>query len=125
MVGRVGPREVAIGLSIGRVVVGGALVVAPAKTVAPWVGPEAALTASQVVTRAMGGRDVALGLGTLAAMREGCVRPWLAAGVLADATDLVATAIAGRALPPAGRTGVMALAAGATVAGLALLRELR
>ncbi len=125
MVGWVGPREVAIGMSIGRAVLGGALLVAPAKTAEPWIGPEAALTASQVVIRAMGARDISLGLGTLVALREERVRPWLAAGVLADAADLVVTAIAGRALPPAGRTGVMALAAGATVAGLALLRELR
>ncbi len=120
-----GPRGVAIGLSLGRAVLGGALLVSPAKAAAVWIGPEAALTAPQVMTRAMGARDVGLGLGTLAAVRGDGVRPWLAACVLADATDLVATAIAGRALPPAGRAGTMALAAGATVTGLALMRELR
>ncbi|MGI8593150.1 MAG: hypothetical protein ACR2ML_02075 [Solirubrobacteraceae bacterium] len=120
-----GARTVVIGLSVGRAVVGGALVAAPAKAAAAWIGPEAALPSSQVLTRAIGGRDLALALGTLAAVTGDEVRLWLAACVLADATDFAATAIAGKALPPAGRVGTMALAAGATVAGLALLRNLR
>ena len=119
-----GARGVVIGLSMGRAVVGCALLAAPAKAAA-WIGPEAALPAPQVMTRAMGGRDLALALGTLAAVRGDGVRVWLAACALADAADFAATAVAGKALPPAGRAGTMALAAGATVAGLALLRELR
>jgi hypothetical protein len=118
-------RGVAIGLSVGRAVLGGALLASPAKMASLWIGPEAELAGPQVVIRAMGARDVGLGLGALAALRVRRVRPWLAAGVLADATDLAATAMAGRALPPVGRAGTMALAAGGTVAGLALLRELR
>jgi len=44
--------------------------------------------------------------------------------VLADASDFAATAAAGRSLPPAGRALVLAIAGGATLTGLRLLRKL-
>jgi hypothetical protein len=119
-------RTIAAGLNVGRAVVGGALLAAPARAGAAWVGPEAALPSTGVMTRAMGARDLGLALGTLAALRSGSrggggrARTWLLAGVLADAADLAATLAAGRSLPPAGRNGTAVVAATATATGLAL-----
>lgn len=114
-------RTIAAGLNVGRAVVGGALLAAPARAGAAWLGPEAQLESTQVMTRAMAARDLGLGLGTLVALRGGGgARPWLLAGVLADAADLAATLAAGSALPPAGRNATALVAATATVAGLAL-----
>ena len=119
-------RTIAAGLNVGRAVVGGALLAAPARAGAAWVGPEAALPSTGVMTRAMGARDLGLALGTLAALRSGSrgggggARIWLLAGVLADAADLAATLAAGRSLPPAGRNGTAVVAATATATGLAL-----
>jgi hypothetical protein len=114
-------RTVAAGLNLGRAVVGAALLAAPTRAGAAWVGPEAALPSTGVMTRAMGARDLGLGLGTLAALRGGDARGWLLAGVLADAADLGATLAAGRALPPAGRNGAAVVAASAVAGGLALV----
>jgi hypothetical protein len=120
-------RTIAAGLNVGRAVVGGALLAAPARAGAAWVGPEATLPSTGVMTRAMGARDLGLALGTLAALRSGRssgagggARTWLLAGVLADAADLAATLAAGRSLPPAGRNGTAVVAAAATATGLAL-----
>ena len=118
-------RTIAAGLNVGRAVVGGALLAAPARAGAAWVGPEAALPSTGVMMRAMGARDLGLALGTLAALRSGSrggggARTWLLAGVLADAADLAATLAAGRSLPPAGRNGTAVVAATATATGLAL-----
>lgn len=120
-----GARGIAAGLSVGRAVVGGALLAAPGRAGAAWVGPEAELASTRVLTRAMGARDLGLALGTLAALRSDGARPWLLASVLADAADLGATLGAGRALPPAGRTGTALVAATATAAGLALALRAR
>lgn len=121
-------RTIAAALNVGRAVVGGALLAAPARAGAAWVGPEAQLDSTQVMTRAMGARDLGLGLGTLVALRGegGAARTWLLAGVLADAADLAATLAAGRSLPPAGRNGTAVVASTATALGFALaVRGLR
>ena len=112
-------RIVVAGLSLGRIALGGGLVLAP-RLGALWLGPEAELTATEVVARGLGARDVGLALGTLAALRRGGVKPWLLAGALADAADFTATLAGGRDLPPAGRAGVIAVAGAATVTGVAL-----
>jgi hypothetical protein len=119
-------RTVATGISLGRALIGAALVATPAKASEGWIGPEADLPATQVVARACGVRDLAIALGTIAALRGGGdVKPWLVAGVVSDAVDLAATLAAGKALPPTGRVGVPVMAGGAVVAGTALLRALR
>jgi hypothetical protein len=119
-------RTAATGFALGRLLIGTALVAAPAKASEGWIGPEADLPTTQVVTRALGIRDLAIAAGTLAAVRgEADPARWLVAGVASDAVDLGATLVAGDALPPTGRYGVAAVAAGAVVGGLVLLRALR
>lgn len=118
-------RTVATGFSLGRAVIGAALVAAPAKAAEGWIGPEAALPTAQVLARALGIRDLALAIGLLAALRGGDPGPWLVAGIAADAVDLTATLAAGRAVPPQARAGVGVIAGGAVLTGIALHRSLK
>ena len=66
---------------------------------------------------ALGGRDVALALGTLRALSAGHgAGPWLRAGIVADLADLVATLRARDRLPPIAVPAV-ALAGGSILLG--------
>ena len=65
-----------------------------------------------MLARAVGARDLTLGLGGLqaAARDDGSVRPWLAAAAICDAVDFGATYAAGRRIPRRGRNGVLTIA---------------
>ena len=118
------PRDIARAQALGRAVLGAALTVAPKRATAAWLGPRpAARTQTAVVAAAMGARDLGLGLGTARAVAQGHgAGPWIAAGVLADATDLVATWRARDELPAFGVAAITLLAGGSAVAGLWLRR---
>lgn len=120
-------RTLVGGIALGRLLLGGALLLAPRSVVGPgWVGDEAGRPAAGVLLRAVGARDVGLALGTLAALRSGApLTPWVAAGALADGTDLAATVGAGAAVPASARAAVGAIAGGAFGVQMALLRTLR
>ena len=105
--------------ALGRVVVGAALTVAPGRAGAGWFGRDAGRPGTRVATRALGARDVAIGLGTAyAAGQDDGARPWLRAGVLADATDLAATLRARDDLSTAAVVGVGVIAGGSVLLGL-------
>jgi hypothetical protein len=77
-----------------------------------------------VFGRALGARDLALGLGALAALQRPAAEPgsasaWVAAGALSDALDVVASLASWRELPRIGRWLVVASAGGAALAGAA------
>ena len=79
------------------------------------MGADSRRPATQVAISALGARDVAIGLGTAHAAGQGHgIRPWLWAGILADATDLAATLRARDALPPPS-VWVVGLIAGGSV----------
>ena len=83
--------------------------------------------------RALGGRDLALGLGTLAALRAvppasaaagisagaaaGTAGVWVGFGAVADSLDLVTTVAAWDELPAVGRWLIATSAGGAAVVG--------
>jgi hypothetical protein len=117
-------RTQIMALALGRLAIGAALVVAPRSPVGSgWVGDDAERPSASLLMRAVGARDVALALGTLATLRQGgALRPWLIGASLADATDLVATLAAGKAVPAQGRAGIAVLASGALVQQLAIAR---
>ena len=118
-------RQLARGLAIGRCAAGAAFAAAPGLLGARWIGPDAELPTTHVLGRALGARDLAIGLGTLIALeRDAPVRGWLEAGVLADAADFAATCVAGRDLPPVGRAGVLVMAGAAAGMGTWLARSL-
>jgi hypothetical protein len=103
-------------VAAGRIGFGIALVAAPERVTSPWLGSDAGHVGTQVVTRGLGARDVALGVGALLAPSSQ-LRPWVAAAIAADAADLGGTLAAGDALPLAGRALVGAVASAGVILG--------
>lgn len=100
-----------------RSALGVAAIVVPAVPLAPWVGADRHRGSARLLARALGGRDLALGLGTLGALRSGGpLRPWVLAGALADAGDLAVTLLDWDRLPRAGRIAVATAAASGVLA---------
>jgi hypothetical protein len=125
-------RRGATTVAAARVAVGVVALAWPALPSRPWVGTGEAGgdLPSRVFGRALGGRDLALGLGALAALRQadsasgapGEQRPasaWVAAGALSDAMDVAASLAAWRDLPRLTRWLVVGSAAGAALTGAA------
>ncbi len=102
-------------LGVGRTVFGLVLLLSPRLT-DRWIGEAAQMSGAQVVIRALGARDIALGVGTLLAARNRPqLRRWLVASSACDAVDFAATVAT---LRTPGRAFVLALASGAAVSGL-------
>jgi hypothetical protein len=117
-------RRAALAVAAGRVGLGVTALAAPSVPARPWVGASADELGAQVFGRALGARDLALGLGALAAAREASSAPrtaaaWYAAGALSDALDVAVTVTAWDRLPRFTRWLVAASAGGAAVAGAA------
>jgi hypothetical protein len=90
-----------------------------------WLGSEASRGLTPVVLgRAAGGRDVALGAGTVACALTGVpLRPWVLAGGGADAVDAVTTWLAGPDLPRWRRNVVTAVSAGSALTAVFLATQ--
>ncbi len=115
-------RNVLLAIASGRLIIGIAMLVLPTEVARRWLGRGAATAESGAFVRALGGRDVAYALGSLQAARGGDPRPWLAAGLLVDGTDSVATMTA-EGVPLKTRLlggGAAFLAVGMNIAGLLL-----
>jgi hypothetical protein len=99
-------------ISLGRLLFGVAFIAEPNLMERAWIGKQVRLPGAQLLTRAVGARDLALGLGGLQALprNDGSARPWLAAAAVCDAVDFGATWTAGRGIPRQARTGVLAIA---------------
>jgi hypothetical protein len=111
-------------VAAGRVALGVTALAWPSIPARPWVGAAADDVAARVFGRALGARDLALGLGALAALQgpaaqAGPARVWVAAGALSDALDVVATLSSWHELPRVTRWLVAASAGGAALAGAA------
>jgi hypothetical protein len=114
-------------VAAGRVALGVTALAWPSVPARPWVGAAADDLAARVFGRALGARDLALGLGALAVLQRpaagagemGPARAWIAAGALSDALDVVASVASWRELPRVGRWLVAASAGGAALAGAA------
>lgn len=84
-------RRVIALLSIARVGVGTALLVAPHRMGRTWVGSVAGDRRAALVIRGFGARDLALGLGTLRALRrDEPLTGWVQMAAFGDACDAVA-----------------------------------
>jgi hypothetical protein len=117
-------RRGATAVAAGRVAIGLASPSLPAR---PWVGAAADDLAASVFGRALGGRDLALGLGALEALRrpDGEASTWVAAGAISDALDVAASALAWQRLPRGWRWLVVGSAGAASCVGLAAAAYLR
>ena len=117
-------RRGAVAVAAGRVALGLTALAWPAVPARPWVGAAADDLTAQVFGRALGARDLALGLGALAALQRPSAEPgsaaaWVAAGALSDALDVAASLASWRELPRVTRWLVVASAGGAALAGAA------
>jgi uridine kinase len=120
--GGVGVAEAVAGLRVG---IGAALLVAPGFAARLWVGEHGAGPGARVFARAIGARDVALGLRILADRRAGRpVLPAMRLGVASDAADAVATALAFRQLTPFRRIAMPLIAGAVAVAGAFVTDEI-
>ena len=117
-------RRGATAVAAARVAIGVTALAWPLIPARPWVGATADDVAARVFGRALGARDLALGLGALAALQgpaagAGSARAWVAAGALSDALDVVASVSSWRELPRVTRWLVAVSAGGAALAGAA------
>ena len=99
-------------ISFGRLLFGVTFIAEPKLMERAWIGKQARLPGAQLLARAVGARDLALGLGGLQALRrkDGSARPWLTAAAVCDVVDFGATWTAGRGIPREARNGVLAVA---------------
>jgi hypothetical protein len=104
-------------ISGGRFLFGVAFIAKPTLMERAWIGKQARVPGAQLLARAVGARDLALGLGGLQALPrdDGSARPWLAAAAICDAVDFGATWAAGRRIPRQARNGVLGIAAVSSV----------
>lgn len=123
-------RRGAAAVAVGRVAIGLAALAAPSVPSRPWVGAAADDLAARVFGRALGARDLALGLGALAALQgpdseAGQASAWVAAGALSDALDVAASLSSWHELPRLTRWLVVGSAGGAAIAGAAAAASFR
>lgn len=87
---------------VTRLAIGALTVAAPSLVAKVWLGRGAQDSAARIGLRGLGGREAAIGLGTLVALeRKAPVRGWLEAGALADAADAFGVVAQRRSLPAA------------------------
>jgi len=118
-------KDIALFFARARIGFGTAFMLFPGVTGRFWIGDDAERRAVKVFIRALGGRDLAIGLGVAIALDRGApVRGWLEAAALSDAVDLVATLLGSGSTPNGARNATVAIAGGSAVAGVALARAL-
>lgn len=97
-----------------RVAYGAVLLVAPDKVTKRWLGPLD--DAGRVGLRALGTREIVLhGLAIGSFLRGGPVRPFLAASIAGDVSDIVATVASRDGLPDNSPVATAAVAGGSAV----------
>ena len=83
-------ERVTLGLSLTRIILGFLLIAIP-RTLMKFINVQDTQTAASIITsRAAGIRDVAIGIGTIAAKGSSEKKLWLRLGALCDATDALA-----------------------------------
>lgn len=104
-----------------RISYGVVLILAPRRLAQGWLGPAADGAPVQVALRGLGAREAILHTGALLALKRGApLRPWLAASIAGDLTDVISTAVARRRLPRSSAPATLAVGGGAALASLAL-----
>jgi hypothetical protein len=110
-------RELAVGLAGGRIAIGVASLLVPGAVGRAMMGPDGDSGGARLFLRVVGARDLALGVGVLAALdRNAPVQGWLRASAVVDGLDAAGSLLARHRL----RTTVFPAAAGAATAGALL-----
>lgn len=111
-------RRTARAIAWARVGLGGAALVAPMVVTRPWVGDGAATPSARLLARTLGGRDLALGVGTLRALSRSDeeARPWVALAGVSDGVDALATVVAFAWLPRSTRWFILGACVSAALA---------
>jgi hypothetical protein len=118
-------RDLARILCLGRVAIGTACFLFPARAFAFWTGAEPEQDGAPMAIRALGARDLAIGLGGLRALEEGTSPSrWLEAGAVSDAADTVSVLAKFRRLGKLRRLVLIATASSATYLGFRLAESL-
>jgi hypothetical protein len=104
-------------VALGRIAIGCTALTAPTLMTRPWIGHAAGSPDARLLARTLGGRDLALGIGTLRALgvNDAEARPWVALAGMADAVDATVTVLAFRRLPPVTRWAILASTVGAAL----------
>jgi hypothetical protein len=110
-------RRLAQLIALGRIGIGCTALLAPTLMTRPWIGDAAGSPDARLLARTMGGRDLALGIGTLRALGvdDAEARPWVALAGMADAVDATVTIFAFGRLPRLTRWAILASTVGAAV----------
>jgi hypothetical protein len=121
----VSPESAATSIARIRIAIGVAAVAAPGLTARVVSGGRDASGTARLFARLFGGRDLALGLGTVIALDRGKpVRGWLEASALADVIDCTACSLGGEDMSPIILRIAAGFGAAAAFAGLFLSRRL-
>lgn len=111
-------------LALARVVIGSTFMLLPRRAARAWTGEADQSVTARLAVRALGARDLALGLGAIMALEEGrSAATWLQAGVVADLSDALG-ALGARDLPASRRLLTICSAAAGVVLGWRLSRRL-
>jgi hypothetical protein len=109
--------DLAVGLAGGRIAIGAVSLLAPGLVGRAMIGAEGDSGGTRVLLRVVGARDLALGIGVLAALdRNAPVHGWLRASAMVDGLDAIGSLLARRHLRPT----VFPAAIGAATAGALL-----
>ena len=114
-------RATASAVLLARVSYGVALVAAPQRITMRWLGEEAKGAPAQVALRGLGAREAVLHGSALIAVRRGApLRPWLAASILGDVIDVIATAAERRRLPAGSPLATLVVGGGSALISVLL-----
>lgn len=119
------PERIAALSALGRIAIGATALAVPGLVGRLWLGAGGSSPEAKLLMRALGARDLALGVGLRAALKRGApVRGWLEGGAVADAVDCGATLAARGSIPPVSRLVVAGIAGSAVAGGTWLARTL-
>ncbi len=108
-----------------RIAVGVAAVAAPGLVNRALGGTSKSAGLAPLFVRMLGGRDVALGLGTVVALDHGApVRGWIEGSALADTGDCLASVLARAQMTPLAFGATFAMSAASAILGIGLARRL-
>ena len=119
-------RRAAQAIAWARVGLGGVALVVPPVVTRPWVGSSADTPSARLLARTLGGRDLALVVGTLRALSRSDeeARPWVALAGVSDAVDALATVAAFASLPRRTRWVILGASVGAALVSIRAATEL-